>query len=68
MDFALILGITAILYILPIFISIHVIQEFKLYVVNGTALFMPIINIFEMVGYLGEAVEKISKEARKGND
>lgn len=68
MDFTLILGIAVTFYILPILISIHVIQEFKLYVVDGTALFMPITNIFEMFGYLGEAVEKISKEARKEND
>jgi hypothetical protein len=64
-DITLIAGISAIVYLLPILISIHVIKEFKLYVIDGSIIFIPIINIFEMCSYLGKAVEKISKEARK---
>lgn len=64
-DIALIVGICATIYLLPILISIHVIKEFKLYVTSGSIIFIPIINIFEMIDYLGEAVEKISEEARK---
>lgn len=64
-DITLIVGISAIVYLLPILISIHVIKEFKLYVIEGSIIFIPIINIFEMFRYLGKAVEKISKEARK---
>lgn len=64
-DITLIAGISAIVYLLPILISIHVIKEFKLYVIEGSIIFIPIINIFEMCSYLGEAVEKISKEARE---
>lgn len=70
-DITLIVGICATIYLLPILISIHVIKEFKLYVASGSIIFVPIINIFEMIDYLGEAVEKISKEAReeeKNND
>jgi hypothetical protein len=70
-DITLIVGISAIVYLLPILISIHVIKEFKLYVIEGSIIFIPIINIFEMCSYLGKAVEKISKEARergKNND
>ncbi len=64
-DIALIAGICAIIYLLPILISIHVIKEFKLYVINGSIIFIPILNILEMIEYLGKAVEKISKEARE---
>ena len=64
-DIALIVGICAIVYLLPILISIHVIKEFKLYVIEGSIIFIPIINIFEMCNSLGKAVEKISKEARE---
>lgn len=64
-NITLIVSICAIIYLLPILISIHVIKEFKLYVINGSMIFVPIVNILEMIGYLGEAVEKISKEARK---
>ena len=64
-DITLIVGICAIIYLLPILISIHVIKEFKLYVISGSMIFIPILNIIEMIYYLGEAVEKISKEARK---
>lgn len=64
-DITLIAGISAIIYLLPIVISIHVIKEFKLYVTDGSMVFTPIINIFEMFIYLGKAVEKISKEARE---
>ena len=64
-DITLIVGICAIVYLLPILISIHVIKEFRLYVTDGSMVFIPIINIFEMFIYLGKAVEKISKEARK---
>jgi hypothetical protein len=64
-DITLIVGISAIVYLLPILISIHVIKEFKLYVTDGSIIFIPIINIFEMCSYLGKAVEKISKEARE---
>ena len=64
-DITLIAGISAIVYLLPILISIHVIKEFKLYVISGSLIFIPILNIIEMIYYLGEAVEKISKEARK---
>ena len=64
-DITLIAGISAIVYLLPILISIHVIKEFKLYVISGSMIFIPILNIIEMIYYLGEAVEKISKEARK---
>ena len=64
-DITLIVGICAIVYLLPILISIHVIKEFKLYVTDGSIIFIPIINIFEMLRYLGKAVEKISKEARE---
>ena len=64
-DITLIAGISAIVYLLPILISIHVIKEFKLYVTDGSIIFIPIINIFEMLIYLGKAVEKISKEARE---
>ena len=64
-DITLIAGISAIVYLLPILISIHVIKEFKLYVTDGSIVFIPIINIFEMLRYLGKAVEKISKETRE---
>ena len=64
-DIALIVGICATIYLLPILISIHVIKEFKLYVTDGSIVFIPIVNIFEMLRYLGKAVEKISKEARE---
>ena len=64
-DITLIVGICVIIYLLPILISIHVIKEFKLYVISGSLIFIPILNIIEMIYYLGEAVEKISKEARK---
>ena len=64
-DITLIAGISAIVYLLPILISIHVIKEFKLYVTDGSMIFIPIINIFEMLIYLGKAVEKISEEARE---
>lgn len=64
-NIALIASICAIFYLFPILISVHVIKEFKLYVTSGSMIFVPIINIFEMVDYLGEAVEKISKDARK---
>ena len=64
-DITLIVGICAIIYLLPILISIHVIKEFKLHVISGSMIFTPIINIFKMCSYLGEAVEKISKEARE---
>lgn len=64
-DITLIAGISAIVYLLPILISIHVIKEFKLYVTDGGIIFIPIANIFEMFSYLGKAVEKISKEARE---
>ena len=64
-DITLIVGICAIVYLLPILISIHVIKEFKLYVTDGGIIFIPIANIFEMFSYLGKAVEKISKEARE---
>lgn len=70
-DITLIVGICAIIYLLPILISIHVIKEFKLYIINGSTIFIPIINILEMIKYLGGAVEKISKEAKreeKNND
>ena len=62
------LSICAIIYLLPILISIHVIKEFKLYVDSGSTIFIPIINILEMIKYLGGAVEKISKEAREGKE
>ena len=64
-DITLIASICVIIYLLPILISIHVIKEFKLYVISGSLIFIPILNIIEMIYYLGEAVEKISKEARK---
>ena len=64
-DITLIVGICAIVYLLPILISIHVIKEFKLYVTDGSIVFIPIVNIFEMLRYLGKAVEKISKETRE---
>ena len=64
-DITLIAGISAIVYLLPILISIHVIKEFKLYVIDGSMIFIPILNIIEMIYYLGKAVEKISKEARE---
>lgn len=64
-DITLIVGICVIIYLLPIVISIHVIKEFKLYVTDGSIVFIPIVNIFEMLRYLGKAVEKISKEARE---
>ena len=70
-DITLIAGICAIAYLLPILISIHVIKKFKLYVDSGSTIFIPIINILEMWSYLGGAVEKISKEAKreeKNND
>ena len=67
-DITLIAGISAIVYLLPILISIHVIKEFKLYVDSGSMIFIPIINILEMWSYLGGAVEKISKEAREGKE
>ena len=70
-DITLIVGICVITYLLPILISIHVIKEFKLYVDSGSTIFIPIINILEMIKYLGGAVEKISKEAKreeKNND
>ena len=64
-DITLIASICVIIYLLPILISIHVIKEFKLYVISGSMIFIPILNIIEMIYYLGEAVEKISKEARE---
>lgn len=67
-DITLIAGISAIVYLLPILISIHVIKEFKLYVISGSMIFIPILNIIEMIYYLGGAVEKISKEAREGKE
>lgn len=64
-DITLIASICVIFYLLPILISIHLIKEFKLYVVSGSMIFIPILNILEMIEYLGEAVEKISKEAKR---
>ena len=60
--------ILLLIYIIPIVISVGLIIEYKLYTENIDIclLFMPFVNFFIMIWFVGDALNEIVKAKRRG--